>query len=148
MTLDNVSIQLLYEFMESLLLSSVITLCLRQEQQKLRKRKLFSLTLGCVVIQQKHFRDPSNSTCLEKSKRHIISSIYVMSQSVFSISFILNPIHDSAEKEQDDHFTRPGTDFSTDDALANQGLELKLLPHSVAEKVFEQVTPSHWLCLR
>ena len=41
-------------------------------------------------------------------------------------------LHMYVEKEQEDHFTRPGMDFSTAVALANQGLELKLLPHSVA----------------
>ena len=38
----------------------------------------------------------------------------------------------TTEKEQDDHFTRPGMDFSTAVALANHGPELKWLPHSVA----------------
>ena len=42
----------------------------------------------------------------------------------------------TTEKEQDDHFTRPGMDFSTAVALANQGPELKLLPHSVARASF------------
>ena len=41
-----------------------------------------------------------------------------------------------SDKEQDDHFTRSGTDFSTAVALVNQCPELKLLPHSVARASF------------
>ena len=41
-----------------------------------------------------------------------------------------------SEKEREDHFTRPGANFPTAVALANQGPELKLLPHSVARASF------------
>ena len=55
-------------------------------------------------------------------------------QTTFDLTLVL-PLLES-EKEQDDHFTLPGTDFPTAVALANQGPELKLLPHSVARASF------------
>ena len=53
---------------------------------------------------------------------------------LFGLSFL--GCTSTTEKEQDDHFTRPGMDFSPAVALANQGPELKLLPHSVARASF------------